>query len=80
MMAGNRAADSSSIPMTTKFERWSPGDQHWFFRFLSRAITRLTIVDHFELSDQVQPDFGELVLQQRKEEGQKMFLGSLLAQ
>lgn len=50
------------------------------FRSLLGAIVRLTIVDHLELSDQVQPDLGELVLQQRKEEGQEMLLGSLFAE
>ena len=44
------------------------------------AILQLTIVDHLELSDQVQPDLGELVLQQRKEEGQEMLFGSLFAE
>lgn len=48
------------------------------FRPLRVAIAQLTIVDHLELSDQVQSDFGELVLQQRKEEGQEVFLSSLL--
>jgi hypothetical protein len=77
-MAGNRAADSSSIPMTMKVARWTSGGQHWFFHSLQGATGQLTIIDHLELSDQMQPDLGELVLQQRKEEGQEVFLGSLL--
>lgn len=79
-MAGNRAADSSSIPMTRKVERCTSGGQHLFLRFLQGAIALLTIVDHLELSNQVQPDFGELVFQQRKEEGQEMLFGSLFAE
>lgn len=77
-MAGNRAADSSSIPMTREVKRRTSGGQHWSFSPLQVATAQLTVVNHLELSDQMQPDLGELVLQQRKEEGQEMFLSSLL--
>jgi hypothetical protein len=40
----------------------------------------LTIVDHLELADKVQPDLGELVLQKLEEQGQEVFLGRLLSE
>jgi len=55
-------------------------------RVISRARScrgwrgSLTVVDHLELADQVQPDLRKLVLQQLEEEGQEVFLGGLFAE
>ena len=75
-MAGKRAAESSSMPMTARHGR-----------VISRARPRrtrwrgsLTIVDHLELADEVQSDLGELVLQKLEEQGQEVFLGRLLSE
>lgn len=40
----------------------------------------LTLVDRLQLGDDVQPDIGELVLQQLQEEGQQVFNRGIFAE
>lgn len=68
MIAGRRACASSWMPMTADVS---------VQRFTK--IT-LTLVDHVELADQVQPDLGELVLEQLEEQRQQVLGSSILAE
>jgi hypothetical protein len=59
MMAGRRLSERSSTPITGCYVSIGSG---------GCIAVRLTVVDGFQLADNVQPDFGEVVLQEMQEE------------
>lgn len=67
-MAGSSACDSRSIPITA-------------CEFCSvETPAKLTLVDHFEFTDQVKTDLAKLILQEVQKEGQEVLDGRLSAQ
>ena len=70
-MAGNNACESRSIPMTKSYIS-APR--------MRAAETRRTIVDHFQLADEVQPNLAKFVLKKLQEQRQQMLNGRFLAQ
>lgn len=67
-MAGSSACDSRSIPITAR-------------EFCSvETPAQLTLIDHFEFTDQVKTDLAKLVLQEVQKERQEVLDGRLSAQ
>lgn len=70
-MAGSRLSDRSSMPITGS-------NEHGYAQ--QTETHRLTGIDLIKFADDVQPDFRELVLQQVKEERQKMLDGGVFSE